>query len=89
MHSTHWCLNYLSAQTGAGKTFTMGGDLHNYAHRGIIPRALHHVFREVDMRLDKMYKIQVCSAASAGRRFVRGEGVFVCGGAEGRAPRMA
>ncbi len=49
----------LPEQTGAGKTFTMGGDVHNYAHRGIIPRALHHVFREVDMRLDKMYKIQV------------------------------
>lgn len=32
-------------QTGAGKTFTMSGDAHNYAHRGVIPRALHHIFR--------------------------------------------
>lgn len=25
-------------QTGAGKTFTMAGDLRNYQHRGIIPQ---------------------------------------------------
>ncbi|GFR47649.1 hypothetical protein Agub_g9392 [Astrephomene gubernaculifera] len=46
-------------QTGAGKTFTMSGGSSGYAHRGIIPRTLHHVFREVDMRVDKMYRVHV------------------------------
>eukprot|EP00879_Flechtneria_rotunda_P027678 GHRR01029659.1.p1 GENE.GHRR01029659.1~~GHRR01029659.1.p1 ORF type:complete len:728 (+),score=322.72 GHRR01029659.1:391-2574(+) len=46
-------------QTGAGKTFTMSGDAHNYAHRGVIPRALHHVFREIDLRTDRLYKVHV------------------------------
>ncbi len=48
------------AQTGAGKTFTMSGGSAGYGHRGIIPRALHHVFREVDLRVDKMFRVQVC-----------------------------
>jgi hypothetical protein len=34
-----------AVQTGAGKTFSMSGDVQNYAHRGIIPRALHHIFK--------------------------------------------
>ncbi|KAG2434981.1 hypothetical protein HYH02_011980 [Chlamydomonas schloesseri] len=46
-------------QTGAGKTFTMSGGGTAYAHRGLIPRAIHHVFREVDMRADKMYRVHV------------------------------
>lgn len=46
-------------QTGAGKTFSMAGDLRNYQHRGIIPRAISHVFREMDMRVDKIYKAHV------------------------------
>ncbi|GIM16156.1 hypothetical protein Vretimale_18808 [Volvox reticuliferus] len=46
-------------QTGAGKTFTMSGGGAGYAHRGIIPRALHHTFREIDLRVDKMYRVHV------------------------------
>mmetsp|Transcript_11616 Transcript_11616/g.31666 ORF Transcript_11616/g.31666 Transcript_11616/m.31666 type:complete len:760 (+) Transcript_11616:247-2526(+) len=46
-------------QTAAGKTFTMAGDLHNYVHRGIIPRSIHHIFQEIDMRVDKLYKVHV------------------------------
>jgi hypothetical protein len=47
-------------QTGAGKTFTMSGDArNNYAHRGIIPRALQHVFRAADLRSDRIYKVAV------------------------------
>ncbi|KAF5841849.1 kinesin-like protein [Dunaliella salina] len=46
-------------QTAAGKTFTMAGDLHNYVHRGIIPRSIHHTFQEIDMRVDKLYKVHV------------------------------
>jgi chromosomal replication initiation ATPase DnaA len=43
-------------QTGAGKTFTMSGDGRNYAHRGIVPRALHQIFREIDTQPDKTYR---------------------------------
>ncbi|KAL6745955.1 kinesin-like protein [Haematococcus lacustris] len=46
-------------QTGAGKTFTMAGDIRNYVHRGVIPRAIHHIFHEADMRVDKIYKTKV------------------------------
>ncbi|KAJ3066811.1 Kinesin-like protein kif9 [Podochytrium sp. JEL0797] len=37
-------------QTGAGKTFTMTGATENYKHRGLIPRAISHVFKEVSER---------------------------------------
>ncbi|KAF8058116.1 KLP1 [Scenedesmus sp. PABB004] len=46
-------------QTGAGKTFTMSGDAASYAHRGIVPRALHHIFRQVDLRSDRLFKVAV------------------------------
>lgn len=37
----------------------MSGDARNYSHRGIIPRALQHVFRDVDMRTDRIYSMSV------------------------------
>jgi hypothetical protein len=37
----------------------MSGDLRNYNHRGIIPRALNQIFREVDLRVDRLYNVQV------------------------------
>lgn len=37
----------------------MSGDARSYSHRGIIPRALQHVFRELDMRSDRIYSISV------------------------------
>ncbi|KAJ1555029.1 Kinesin-like protein kif9, partial [Cladochytrium tenue] len=37
-------------QTGAGKTFTMTGATENYKHRGLIPRAISHLFREIGER---------------------------------------
>lgn len=40
-------------QTGAGKTYTMSGDASNYSQRGIAPRAVHHIFREMDLRVEK------------------------------------
>ncbi|KAJ8375026.1 hypothetical protein SKAU_G00056060 [Synaphobranchus kaupii] len=39
-------------QTGAGKTYTMTGATESYKERGIIPRALQEVFREVEQRSD-------------------------------------
>jgi hypothetical protein len=55
----HACVRSARTQTAAGKTFTMSGDPRNYSHRGIIPRALQHAFREVDMRSDRLYRISV------------------------------
>lgn len=40
-------------QTGAGKTYTMSGDTANYQQRGVVPRAIHHIFREIDLRVEK------------------------------------
>lgn len=53
------CTIFCYGQTGAGKTFTMAGDLRNYHHRGVIPRALHHIFRDIDLRVDRIYKAHV------------------------------
>jgi len=48
-------------QTGAGKTFTMSGDAgSDYKQRGVIPRAVHHVFREMDLRTEREMTIR-CS----------------------------
>lgn len=44
-------------QTGAGKTFTMIGDVHNYKHRGIAPRALGMVFEEIAARPQVNFKV--------------------------------
>ena len=46
-------------QTGAGKTFTMTGATENYKHRGLIPRAISHVFREVAERPTLAFTIRV------------------------------
>ncbi|GIL72545.1 hypothetical protein Vretimale_4317 [Volvox reticuliferus] len=46
-------------QTGAGKTFTMSGGKQSYKQRGIIPRALGHVFAEVKAMPDREAKISI------------------------------
>ena len=46
-------------QTGAGKTYTMSGERSSYQQRGLIPQALHSIFREIDARVDKMFKVHV------------------------------
>lgn len=35
-------------QTGSGKTYTMSGGTEHYGDRGIIPRALHEIFRQIN-----------------------------------------
>lgn len=45
-------------QTGAGKTFTMTGATENYKHRGLIPRAIAQVFREIDEKPDQSITIR-------------------------------
>ena len=47
-------------QTGAGKTYTMSGDAgSDYKQRGVIPRAVHHLFREMDVRVGKDMRASV------------------------------
>ncbi|KAJ3181557.1 Kinesin-like protein kif9 [Gaertneriomyces sp. JEL0708] len=46
-------------QTGAGKTFTMTGATENYKHRGLIPRAIAQMFREISDRPQYSYTIRI------------------------------
>ncbi|XP_036372379.1 kinesin-like protein KIF9 isoform X2 [Megalops cyprinoides] len=46
-------------QTGAGKTYTMTGATESYKERGIIPRALQEVFREVEQRSDHIITVRL------------------------------
>ena len=46
-------------QTGAGKTFTMTGEPGDYKQRGVVPRAVHHIFHEMDMRVEKEKVVRV------------------------------
>lgn len=45
-------------QTGAGKTFTMTGTTENFKHRGIIPRAISNIFREIDERPEQSVSVR-------------------------------
>uniref|UniRef100_A0A7N6BLG2 Kinesin-like protein n=1 Tax=Anabas testudineus TaxID=64144 RepID=A0A7N6BLG2_ANATE len=46
-------------QTGAGKTYTMTGSTESYKQRGIIPRALQEVFREVEKRTEHSISVHL------------------------------
>ncbi|XP_036453382.1 kinesin-like protein KIF9 isoform X2 [Colossoma macropomum] len=46
-------------QTGAGKTYTMTGATESYKQRGIIPRAIQEVFREVEQRVDHTFSMHL------------------------------
>jgi kinesin family protein 6/9 len=46
-------------QTGAGKTFTMVGGTQNYKHRGVIPRAINHIFSTVQSKPENEYTIKI------------------------------
>ena len=47
-------------QTGAGKTFTMLGNLTAYHQRGLIPRAVSQLFEEIEQRTEYEFKVR-CS----------------------------
>jgi kinesin family member 6/9 len=46
-------------QTGSGKTFTITGGTERYQDRGLIPRALSHIFHCVKQRSDAQYTVYV------------------------------
>lgn len=46
-------------QTGAGKTFTMTGSTEKFQHRGIIPRAIQQVYREIRERPEYSVSVRI------------------------------
>ena len=46
-------------QTGAGKTFTMTGSTEKFQHRGIIPRAIQQVYREIRERPENAVTVRI------------------------------
>jgi kinesin family protein 6/9 len=46
-------------QTGAGKTFTMTGATQNYKYRGIAPRAIAQIFREIQDKPETAVVVRV------------------------------
>ncbi|XP_075070269.1 kinesin-like protein KIF9 isoform X2 [Mixophyes fleayi] len=46
-------------QTGAGKTHTITGTTENYKHRGIIPRTLQQVFKEIEEQNDNLVTVRI------------------------------
>lgn len=46
-------------QTGAGKTFTMTGSTERFEHRGIIPRAIQQLFREISERPENAVTVRI------------------------------
>lgn len=46
-------------QTGGGKTFTMTGATENYKHRGLIPRALAQIYKDIDQRPESAVTVRI------------------------------
>ncbi|ESO94407.1 hypothetical protein LOTGIDRAFT_227399 [Lottia gigantea] len=46
-------------QTGAGKTFTMTGATESYQHRGLIPRSLSQLFRDIEDRPEYSITVRI------------------------------
>ena len=46
-------------QTGSGKTYTITGGAERYVDRGIIPRALSHIFAKLSETPDTQYEVRV------------------------------
>ncbi len=44
-------------QTGSGKTFTITGGAERYQDRGLIPRALSYIFKEIGSRTHTSYRV--------------------------------
>jgi hypothetical protein len=68
-------------QTGAGKTFTMSGELRSYSHRGLVPRAIQQLFREIERRVDRSHTVKV-------RRLLPGRLQQAVAGAERQRPAL-
>lgn len=58
-HGVYQSSSCYALQTGAGKTYTMSGEGQQYNRRGITPRALHHIFEQIDIRVDRQMIVRV------------------------------
>ena len=45
-------------QTGAGKTFTITGSTENFQERGMIPRALSHLFQSINSMIENSVTVR-------------------------------
>ena len=52
-------LIFMFVQTGAGKTYTMSGESQQFSRRGITPRALHQIFEQADIAVDRQTTVKV------------------------------
>jgi kinesin family protein 6/9 len=46
-------------QTGSGKTFTMTGATEDYKHRGLIPRAISQVYKDISERPTLAFTVRI------------------------------
>ena len=46
-------------QTGSGKTYTITGGTERYVDRGLIPRTLSYIFKEMQSRTNASYKVSL------------------------------
>jgi len=44
-------------QTGSGKTYTITGGTERYVDRGLIPRTISYIFKEMQSRTQCSYKV--------------------------------
>ena len=53
------CTVFAYGQTGTGKTHTMEGQIDDPELKGIIPRAVEHIFETLDARKETEYSVKV------------------------------
>ena len=53
------CTVFAYGQTGTGKTHTMEGEIDDPELKGIIPRAVEHIFETLDARKETEYSVKV------------------------------
>jgi len=53
------CTLFAYGQTGGGKTYTMTGTTNNFQHRGIIPRAISQMYKEMKQRDEHEITIRI------------------------------
>jgi kinesin family member 6/9 len=46
-------------QTGSGKTFTITGGAERYVDRGIIPRSISYIFKQMNERTHTSYRVKL------------------------------
>ena len=54
-------------QTGAGKTFTITGSTENFQERGMIPRALSHLFQSINSMIEQSVTVRYVNVGIWGR----------------------